>query len=185
MMDKRISFINLLDAEEKLKMQVRVWRNYDFVRENMFNTHIISESEHAEFLKRLQNIGSDRQFIAFFDAEPFGVLNLHLDIEGKRLEFGYYLTDIKYVDGGYGAILEYALLNHAFFDLGLDTVFCRTLSKNKKVVSLHKRFGFDTSNPDEEVCFQSIGMDKWRERKGVIESVLNRIIPISEIGSLY
>lgn len=185
MMDKRISFISLLDAEEKIKLQVRVWRNYDFVRKNMFNTHIISESEHAEFLKMLQNSVDHRQFIAFFDAEPFGVLNLHLDIEGKRLEFGYYLTDIKYVDGGYGAILEYALLNHAFFDLGLDTVFCRTLSQNKKVVSLHRRFGFDTSNPGEEVCFQSIGLDKWRERKGVIESVLDRIIPISEIGSLY
>lgn len=183
-MKARIRFINLLDAGEKIKMQVRTWRNDDFVRKNMLNTHIISEQEHENFLAKLQNDISVRYYIAFYDDEPIGVLNMHIDIDAQKLEFGYYLSNIKYVDSGFGAILEYVLLNHAFYSLELDTVFCRTLSNNKKVVTLHKRFGFDVIKCDEQICYQSVSADRWKVNKEYIESVINKIFPIQDIGSL-
>ncbi len=184
-MSTRISFINLLDTEDKMKWQVRAWRNDDFVRKNMLNTHIISESEHKEFLGKLQNSISDKYYIALYEGEPFGVLNMHVDIDRKRLEFGYYLSDIKYVDGGFGVILEYVLLNHAFDCLKLETVFCRTLSTNKKVVALHKRFGFDSTMSDEQICYQSISTGKWKDKREYIENIIDRIFPVHDIGSLY
>lgn len=184
-MSTKINFINLLDADEKLKMEVRIWRNYDFVRNNMLNTHIISEDEHKKYLERLKESISDKQYIAFYGKEAFGVINTHTDFEGKRLEFGYYLTDEKYVDGGFGAILEYALLEHAFFDLRLDTVFCRTLSSNKKVIALHKRFGFDITLQDERLCYQSISAGKWREKRILVGKIINNIFAVENIGKLY
>jgi len=184
-MYKRISFLNLLDASEEIKLQVRVWRNYDFVRNNMFNTHIISEAEHVEYMKKLKNSMTDRQFIAFHDSKPFGVLNLHLEPEEKRVEFGYYLTDARYIDGGYGAILEYVLLDHAFFQLKLETVFCRTLSTNKKVIALHKRFGFSSTSYDEQICRQTIDMESWIVRRELIGKTIDNIFPLSDIGALY
>lgn len=184
-MSTKINFANLLDADEKMKMEVRTWRNYDFVRENMFNTHIISEDEHKEYLERLKKSISDKQYIAFCGMEPFGVINTHTDFKGKRLEFGYYLTDEKYVNGGFGAILEYVLLEHAFFDLRLDTVFCRTLSTNKKVIALHKRFGFDVSLGDEQLCYQNISAGKWREKREFIKNIISNIFTVADIGKLY
>lgn len=183
-MGNRIRFVNLLDADEEMKWQVRAWRNSDFVRRNMLSTHIITESEHENFLSKLQKDDSVKYYIAFYDDEPIGVLNMHIDFDGKKSEFGYYLSNIKYVDSGFGAILEYVLLNHAFFDLKLDIVFCRTLSSNKKVVSLHKRFGFDIKNHDGQICCQSITADRWKSKKEYIESILNNIFPIQDIGSL-
>lgn len=183
-MSARISFINLLDAEEKIKWQVRAWRNNDFVKKNMFNTHIISESEHKAFLDKLQNSISDKYYIAFYGDEPFGVLNIHIDSDGTKLEFGYYLTDIKYVDSGFGAILEYALLNHAFYGLNIKTVFCRTLPMNKKVVALHERFGFDIIMCDEEICCQGISAKKWEDKRKYIENIIGSIFPINDIGRL-
>lgn len=184
-MGGKITFINFLDAEEKLKWEVREWRNEDFVRANMFNNKIISEDEHKNFLNKLQYSSVDKYYIAFYEGEPFGILNMHIDFNNKKLEFGYYLSKIKYIDGGYGAILEYALLNHAFFNLKIQTVFCRTLAANKKVVALHKRFGFDILSCDEAVCHQSIDSSQWIDKKAYIENVLCRIIDLEDIGKLY
>lgn len=184
-MDKRISFVNLLDTSEELSSQVRTWRNYDHVRNNMFNTHIISEEEHVGYMKKLKTSMTDRQYIAFHDSKPFGVLNLHLEPEEKRVEFGYYLTDARYIDGGYGAILEYVLLDHAFLHLKLETVFCRTLSTNKKVVALHKRFGFSSTSCDEQICRQSIDRESWIVRRELIGKTIDNIFPLRDIGTLY
>lgn len=167
-----------------MKWQVRDWRNNDFVRKHMFNNQIITENEHKGFLDGLQNSVNRKYYIAFFDGKPFGVLNTNIDSDGKKLEFGYYLTDIRYVDGGFGAILEYALLNHAFFSLNVKTVFCRVLTENKKVISLHKRFGFEIIMSDEEICFQSIGAERWKEKQKYIENIIGSILPISDIGRL-
>jgi len=183
-MSNKIRFVNLLDADEEMKWQVRAWRNNDFVRRNMLSSHIISESEHEKFLSKLQKDDAVRYYIAFYDDEPIGVLNMHIDFYGRKSEFGYYLSNIKYVDSGFGAVLEYVLLNHAFYELKLETVFCRTLLKNKKVVALHKRFGFDEMSQDGEICFQSISVSKWIDKRKHIENIIGSIFPLQEIGGL-
>jgi len=83
-------------------------------------------------------------YVCFLGNKPFGVLYYEFFRKNNNLEFGYYLTEQEFINSGLGIVMEYSLLNHAFYDLKVNKVFCRTLSSNEKVVSLHMNFGFET-----------------------------------------
>lgn len=192
-MSKKITFVDIIDLNDEIKQKLRCWRNEEFVRENMFNQEIISKEEHQAFIKKLETDNSTKIFIAFRDNEPFGVLNYHLR-EEDSLEFGYYLIDKKYINSGLGVLLEYDLLNHAFNNLKVKKVYCRTLTYNKKVINLHKKFGFveektlkNIARKNDEfldACMQAIYPDIWEIKRKKLEKVIKYIIPLENIDRL-
>ncbi|MEN2775428.1 UDP-4-amino-4,6-dideoxy-N-acetyl-beta-L-altrosamine N-acetyltransferase [Acetivibrio clariflavus] len=181
-----VYFYNIFDLDEEYIERLRYWRNQDFVRENMFNQHIISEDEHNEFISKLKDNKLKRFYICFMGIKPFGVLYYEYLSNSNNLEFGYYLIDKNYINSGLGIVMEYAILNHAFYKLNVDKVYCRTFVKNNKVVSLHNNFGFLTEKivkyyiKDNEsyldVAVQAIDKRNWENNKKSIEKYIKVLL---------
>lgn len=65
-----------------------------------------------------------------------------IDNRNKKAEYGrYYISSEANIPGS-ATEAELLCLEYAFNHLNLNKVFCNTLENNKKVLSLHKHFGF-------------------------------------------
>lgn len=189
-MENKISFIDILNLGDQYKNNLREWRNQDFVRQKMFNDKIISLDEHIRFLECLKENESKKIFVCFCNMEPFAILQYDVCADNS-MEFGYYLINKKWIDGGFGIVLEYAILNYGFYKLKVDKIFCRTLKINTKIIALHKKFGFQSENKkillnDEykDICYQTILIENWKEKKESIEKIIKYFIPLKNIENL-
>jgi len=119
--DGYVNFINILNLDDMYVKKMREWRNQDFVRQRMFK-----EEEHARFIEHLKDNREKNYYVCFLGNKPFGVLYYEFFRKNNNLEFGYYLTEQEFINSGLGIVMEYSLLNHAFYDLKVNKVFCRT-----------------------------------------------------------
>lgn len=65
-----------------------------------------------------------------------------IDYRNKKAEFGRYYISPELNSSGSAIEAELLCLEYGFNHLNLNKVFCNTLANNKKVLSLHKHFGF-------------------------------------------
>lgn len=186
-MNNKIDIIDLLDLDNEFGIKLRDWRNQEFVREKMFNKEIITLDEHIKFLNKLAIVREKKIFICFLNEEPFGVLQYDI-ADATSIEFGYNLIDINKVNSGLGAILEYEMLNYGFYKLNRQNIFCRTLTSNRKVVELHKKFGFKSkvenlifNEENIEICYQDIYESDWKNIENKFKKTINVLIPLDNI----
>ncbi|ENK0555900.1 UDP-4-amino-4,6-dideoxy-N-acetyl-beta-L-altrosamine N-acetyltransferase [Clostridium sporogenes] len=182
-----IKIIDILKLNQKYKNKLRIWRNQDFVRKNMFCQEIITKEQHSQFIDSLIERTDKKFLIAFRNNIPFGVLYYTFFEKDNSIEFGYYLIQQNDINSGLGIVLEYMLLEHAFENIGAEKVFARTFDFNNKVVNLHKKFGFHTENifkkntdldKLEDVHFQSIFKYDWNKKKKKVKPLVEFICPI-------
>ncbi|GAE87801.1 UDP-4-amino-4,6-dideoxy-N-acetyl-beta-L-altrosamine N-acetyltransferase [Acetivibrio straminisolvens] len=192
--DGYVNYINILELDNIYIDKLRNWRNQDFVRKRMFNQEIITEKEHARFIEHLRNNSEKSYYICFLGSRPFGVLCYDFYKKNNNLEFGYYLVEQEFINSGLGIVMEYSLLNHAFYDLKVNKVFCRTMSSNEKVVHLHTNFGFVTegilkqhvkiNDSYEDITLQAITESIWAQNKVKIEKYMRVIVDIDKISPI-
>ena len=117
-------------------------RNQPEIREAMFTSHLISESEHKNWLSRILNDPEQKIFIIYEENSVRGVVSLSkLDLRNQSCDWAFYL-DVKSHGNGIGATIEFAILNYVFMNLGLMKLNCEVLESNPSVVRLHNKFGF-------------------------------------------
>lgn len=189
-----VHFHNVLNLNEDYISKLRQWRNQEYVRNNMFNQDIITEEEHNSFIASLKDNKEKCINVCFVGEKPFGVIHYDFFKENNNLEFGYYLVDSSYNNSGLGIIMEYAILNHAFYELMVHKVFCRTLTRNEKVVNLHSYFGFITEGilrqhikiKDNylDVTFQAIDKNTWDLNKSKIEKYIKVLLGTYTVGKI-
>ena len=77
-------------ADEHDKDLLFEWANDNSVRENSFETHIITPEEHEKWFERLLKDEEQVQFILMKDKKPIG--QIRLSIEGANAIIGYSLS---------------------------------------------------------------------------------------------
>lgn len=137
-----ISFINILDVNIEIQMQVRNWRNDDNIRKHMLNSHIITQQEHENWLKSLAKTDKNIFFLAFLNENIIGVMSIiNADYINKVCSWGQYLNP-KYLGFGLGFFLEYYFLNYIFDNFEFEKINSEILSNNIKNIKLHEKLGF-------------------------------------------
>lgn len=134
--------ITALDTDSLLSM-----RNSFSVRCNFPNNRPIVESIHKEWISKTLNSISRAQWliIASNDSTTIGSIWLeNIDNENSHAEFGFYLSSSTFKYSGISVESEYLVLDFAFSVLGLNKIYCETLSINAQVSKMHKRMGFST-----------------------------------------
>jgi len=117
------------------------WRNHPDVRAMMYTTHAITSAEHAAFWQA-ERARADRQhFIAELDGAPRGVVSFSaIDMPNARADWAFYAA--LPAPPGTGRRMERLALDHAFGPLGLHKLGCEVLARNRRVIRLHRSFGF-------------------------------------------
>ena len=148
---KAILLARLTDLDLELQMMVLMIRNEANVRKWMYTDHVIAESEHLDWIRRLRT--DERQLVFAVlgsDRVPLGVVSVNaIDRLHRKADWAYYLAESA--RGGLGSALEYAIINYVFDSMGLDKLNCEVLEGNDAVVKMHTKFlfreeGFRRSN---------------------------------------
>ena len=164
-------FTELTEEESEL---VRNMRNADDVRLKMYNQEEISSESHRKWMQTLKTRRDCRYFLVLADGKVTGVVDF-TSISADECEWGYYLGE-KYLNSGYGLLLEYYVIKYAFEVLRVKKLFCAVLDSNRNVYDTHVKFFAFT--PDEKYSSQkerdgkalkfnglSLERDTWESQK--------------------
>lgn len=121
--------------DEEIVMEIRSWRNQEFVRKMMNHSHIITEDEHNRYIEKLKQDKNRNILVFFLDDEAFEVMQYEIDIDENNASFvfiGNYLTSQKYQDLGFGSIGNY-MINRIIRELlNVDLIKYEILETNRK-----------------------------------------------------
>lgn len=121
---------------------IRIWRNQDFVRKNMFQSHIITEEEHKKYINKMKQDSNRDLYVFYLDGNPFGVFQYQIDNRGT-ISAGSYLVNEKFQSCGYGVIMFYMTIWIQYYIVKAEFFESQIISYNKGAISLHKKYGCD------------------------------------------
>lgn len=137
-----IELVPITSLATKLQLRVRDIRNEENVRKWMYTDHMISTTEHLEWINNLKK--DDRQIVFVILSEeciPLGVISINnIDYLHKKANWAYYLTQTE--RSGLGPSLEYFFVNFVFDNLKMEKLNCEVIEGNFTIVKLHKKFFF-------------------------------------------
>ena len=133
--------LKLLEVED-LEL-VRRWRNDSRVGRFMLTeTFTTRQQQLSWYINCIQNNAAVFYWMLIFDNNKIGVANLTgIDYINRHADFAFYLDPDK-SGYGFGALAEYAILEHGFTKLRLHKLCAQVVDFNKPVIAQHERFGF-------------------------------------------
>lgn len=184
--EKTLNLINILSGSNEVKEKVRLIRNEENVRKWMYSDHIITESEHINWLEGLSKDESNRVYAVVTESgETLGVVSINsINKIHERAEWAYYLT--KNARSGIGAILEYEIINFIFDNLNIKKLNCEVIEGNDSVISMHTKFGFQLegfrksniikSGERLGVHFLGITQEEWHAKRDLIKNKYDKLL---------
>lgn len=131
--------IELNNLDDDVILAIRDWRNQDFVRNNMLNNHIISESEHRNYIDLVREDSNRGLYVFFLDNQPFAVYQYSIDAEKREVTNGHYLISEEYQMLGYGAIMTYMEKVIEYYCLDVDYSYGCVLGTNKRQLNMNRK----------------------------------------------
>lgn len=181
-MDVKLRIVTKEDIET-----IRKWRNSDLIRNVSYNRDYISAEMQIKWFDTIKENKSQLHWIISIDGFDAGYAAIKdIDILNKRCEFAsLYIGEHKFLLNGIGAFVEFKILDYIFITYPeINKIHCEVLGFNKKVIQLHKRFGFVIEGElkqhffiDEKfnnVILLAVFKDKWIEVKPILEKILIR-----------
>lgn len=152
-----INYVNFTTLNEAQKAMILEWRNHPNVRTYMYNTGVISQKTHLEFIESLKTKENKRYFLVQRENENIGVIDF-TDITPTSATMGIYANPYL-TQKGIGSILLQAIVDYAFDVLKVQTLKAEVFATNTKAKTLYKKFGFramnqGSVNEKEVICME-------------------------------
>ena len=140
---------------------VREWRNSEFVRQWMYQDHIISKDEHRAYFNKLKSDTSNIYYLLQHkNGEYIGVVGINkIDKNNRNAYFALYSNPNSKVVG-IGRILDKTALEIAFKYLKLHSFRLEVIEDNYPVINLHKKYGFVEEGRLKQFVFKE---GKWKD----------------------
>lgn len=138
--------IQVVPLEEKHVLDFLSWTNYD---DPLFAMYNFSEDEDTvgDWFRWKTKGRRDRYFAILLEGRAAGYMGLKgISRITRSAELGIIL-DRAVIDGGVGRASITWLLNHGFFNLGLERIFLEVLPWNGRAIHLYESLGFEASAP--------------------------------------
>ena len=183
-MNKDVIFFERLS--DKYILQLREYRNSEFVKNNMIFDEYISVEDQLKWWEQQKINNKSQFFLIFLNTQPCGLLSFtNIDLTTRKAEFGLFLFEEKYSNIGISLFAEYFSINYMFDNLDLNKIYLNVIDFNKKTISLHKNFGFsidailrDDILKNNQYCNRvqmSLLKKEWVNKKNSIDSFLKKI----------
>ncbi|MCT4631829.1 MAG: GNAT family N-acetyltransferase [Firmicutes bacterium] len=177
----KVEFKDVFDIDESYILRVLAWRNQEFVRSKMVSKDIISEKDHLNYMGKLVGRDDNKIFVGFINGEAFGIVTCK--VEDTNIDYGYYLVKEELLGMGFGMLMEYFSIKYVFDNFFVDKIKIKVLDDNKKVISLHKKFGFKVSGniTFDERSFVTMTLEKdiWEEKKERHKKIINKVFNVN------
>lgn len=135
--------IDLKRVEKKDLEQLRLWRNEPDLRKYFREHKDITETDQLNWYEsKVLNDPNQYNFSIFAKDKLIGHCGLYyVDWINRSAEFGIYVGDRDYRNGGYGSESLRALVKFGFEDLNLNKIWCEVYSNNESI-HVYKHLGF-------------------------------------------
>ncbi|WHH58339.1 UDP-4-amino-4,6-dideoxy-N-acetyl-beta-L-altrosamine N-acetyltransferase [Petroclostridium sp. X23] len=124
---------------------IRNWRNSPDVYRYLFSHYFITPEQQQSWYENLLRDKSKLYMMVIEkkDMKPVGLVWLNnIDNLHRTAEWGFFMGSKEGRNAGYAVEAEYLLIKYAFEYLNLHRLYGHVFTFNKKVISMHKRFGF-------------------------------------------
>jgi UDP-4-amino-4,6-dideoxy-N-acetyl-beta-L-altrosamine N-acetyltransferase len=152
--------------------KVVLWRNQQFVRENMIDQRPITAESHLQYFHSRVETGLVKQFVIEVDGEDAGCVFLRdVDLIAKTAEFGIFIGEEQYLHKGIGAQAGRLILEYGFQQLNLNRIMLRVLKRNAGAIHTYEKIGFHCINQsetitingkEETVLFMQVGEEDYQ-----------------------
>lgn len=136
-----LKYIDFTDLKLDMLLEILKWRNDVRVRENMFYSKIISETEHLDFIDSLRHDQSKKYYLVSKLRTPVGVVYLTNIGDFKTAEGGLYVNP-SYIGQGLGTELLNTLLDISKNRYKLKKLTLSVKKSNKSALRLYQNLGF-------------------------------------------
>ncbi|GAB1476493.1 GNAT family protein [Bacillota bacterium] len=138
-------YLRLIE-ERDIPFKVR-WVNDPDIRKTLSSEYPVSEESARQLLKNYALDSSRREFIVCLNEKDFpigfgGFTNI--DVKNSKAETYMVVGQKEYWGKGFAGEIRKLLLEYAFEELGLNRVYSYVMDENEKMISLNKKFGFET-----------------------------------------
>ena len=159
------------------------WRNQYDVRKMMKNKRIISKKEHQNWFSIVDTENTCEWMVVEYDGQDVGVTGItNLNSKNKTCTWSMYLSP-EMKNTGLGLLIEIKTIDRIVFEHKIKTIWGEALIKNKGVITIHKKCGFEIGDKcidqfnkrSETENFVKIKMNSigWKEKRGKIINEFN------------
>lgn len=128
--------INLQPLKKEDLDLIRSWRNSDKIRRYAKNQTHITKKMHQKWFENINGY----YFIIEINNTKIGLIWL------KKIhdyyESGFYIYEDKYLNNIYSYKIVTILHKFAFYELGLNEIYCEILEDNSRAIRFNKSLGF-------------------------------------------
>lgn len=122
---------------------VRFWRNQDSVRLNMEFQEVITAEMQLNWFRNLEQDSSRKYFVFSQNLIPIGLVHLaEIDFSTKSAQVGLFVGNEKFHGTGSAIPASLYIMNLAFGELGLETLFAKVKSSNQQAIQYNSFLGF-------------------------------------------
>lgn len=167
--------------------KIRIWRNSNLIRNVSYDRTIINYEKQIQWYEEIKDNLFQLHWIINIDGNDAGYAAIkNIDLNNKRCEFSsLYIGEEKFLLNGAGALIEYKIINYIFTNYPtIIKIYCEVLGLNKKVIQLHKRFGFVIegelnqhymfNNDFESVVLLALFRENWNKIQPYLKKILIR-----------
>ena len=132
-----------------------------FADKSKYQPYIYSEAESDATVERYQKLG--RIYMAvMLDKEPVGeVILKNIDQAQKCCTLGISMRSDEFKNKGYGTEAEKQILDLAFNELGMETVFADALLRNTRSQHVLEKIGFRKTHRDDTFVYYRCDRAVW------------------------
>lgn len=170
-----VEFLPLLAQPAEVIESIRQIRNADGVRKFMYNEHLITPEEHQAWISSLHDNPREMMFVIQYQQAVVGLVALRsISWPNRTADWAFYLSEAMQ-GKGVGGVVEFKLLDKAFFEVGLEKLNCEVLEINPTVIEMHQKFGFAIEGVRRahvvkgerrlDVCLLGVLKTEWLEKR--------------------
>lgn len=154
--------VTLEKVERSHLETIRDWRNSDLIKNVSINRDDISMEQQLKWFEKIQASDSQLHWIIRIDGIDAGYAAIKdIGPNNDHCEFAsLYIGDATFLHAGAGALAEFVIIDHIYCNYPkVTTISCEVLSSNKKVLQLHKKFGFVIEEQSKQLCLSGKDCD--------------------------
>jgi UDP-4-amino-4,6-dideoxy-N-acetyl-beta-L-altrosamine N-acetyltransferase len=180
--------VNLIALEEEHIEILRDWRTSPEVYSYLFNFNFISKKQQKKWYEDTTNDTSKvTMIIEDKQGKPLGFIYLsNIDWANRKGEWGFFIGSNEHRYGGYAVEAEFMLMSYVFDYLNLNKLYCLSFAFNKKVLSMHRQFGFKQEGilkahtyhlgHYQDVVIMSVFREDYEGNKEKFKNLFNKLI---------
>ena len=148
--------IKLCPLEEEHLEKMIKWRMSPTVDSVSLTSPKLTIEKQRKWFKNVLLDNTKEYFVIKYKDIEIGVAYI-FDINriNNACSTGWYIGEEKYLLTGVGVIIEFKVLEYVFDKLKINRLYGKVMSNNKKVIRMHKNFGFTEEGILREAVFKN------------------------------